>query len=375
MKKELQSNLRRFIGMDLHTNKFNTCETSENSDERKRNDFSINDRDLKQFTSSLDKNCYVILESCTNAFKIAKKLRPFAKEVIVADTHKLKLIYNTNKKTDKIDAEKLSAILKMQIISGEELVNRVYIPNDDMQDLRSLFTSYNAFTNMIVATKNRIHSLLKENLIVFPKSELTKKMRSEILSLEIADSLKFQLELFIEQLECMEAKKDKIVNQIKIVGFQYYKQVEILTSIKGISVLSALAIMADICDINRFPNKKHLCSYLRSAPAVEISNETIKIKKTNKFSRKLSISFITQSVAHFKNTNPNLNKWYLRKTAKIKKGKIRMGACRKIITNIFSMLKKEEYHFFRDENNHRKKMKEYNNFLKKNDIIPESKVA
>ncbi len=109
--------------------------------------------------------------------------------MIVADTHKLKLISNTNKKTDKIDAEKIAAVLKMQMISGEELVNKVYIPNDDMQALRELFKSYNFLISTIVSMKNRIHSLLKEYMYVFPGSELTRKMRSEILALDLSDSL------------------------------------------------------------------------------------------------------------------------------------------------------------------------------------------
>ncbi len=132
-----------------------------------------------------------------------------------------------------------------------------------------------------------------------------------------------QLKLFIDELESLEARKKEVEEEIKLIGFQFYKEVEILTSAKGISVLSALAIMADICDIKRFPNKKHLCSYLRSAPAVESSNEITKIKKTNKFSRKLAMGFITQSVAHIKKANPGLNKWYTKKTQKGSKGKIR----------------------------------------------------
>ncbi len=59
-----------------------------------------------------------MLEACTNVFQFAKCIKPFVAEVIVADTHKLKLISNTNKKTDKIDAEKIATVLKMQMISG-----------------------------------------------------------------------------------------------------------------------------------------------------------------------------------------------------------------------------------------------------------------
>ena len=46
------------------------------------------------------------------------------------------------KKTDRLDAEKLAIFVKMQISSGEELIKPVYIPDEKIQEIRSLFTTY-----------------------------------------------------------------------------------------------------------------------------------------------------------------------------------------------------------------------------------------
>ena len=88
---------------------------------------------------------------------------------------------------------------------------------------------------------------------------------------------------------------------------------------KGISVLSALALIADIAVIDRFSISKNLCSYLRTAPAVEKSNEKTIIKLVNKFSRKLSLKFLVQSILHFRNNNLELYQWYEKKCPFIKK--------------------------------------------------------
>ncbi len=50
------------------------------------------------------------------------------------------------------------------------------------------------------------------------------------------------------------------------------------------------------------------------------------------------------------------------------KGKARMAICRKVFTKMFQMLKKGEYHQFRDRENHAKKLKAYFRFLEKNGI-------
>ncbi|MBU1077335.1 MAG: transposase [Spirochaetes bacterium] len=154
------------------------------------------------------------------------------------------------------------------------------------------------------------------------------------------------------------------------VGAEYYRELDILTSMKGISVITAIAIMADVATIDRFPNQKKLCSYLRSAPGVDSSNDTIRMKGTNKFSRKLSISLLSQSLNHFRDSNAKLNRWYLKKTETQghKVGKIRMGVCRKVFVEIYQMLKKGEYHYWTDEKNHRSKMDAYDRFLLKEGI-------
>ncbi len=45
-----------------------------------------------------------------------------------------------------------------------------------------------------------------------------------------------------------------------------------------------------------------------------------------------------------------------------------MGICRRVITEIYQMLKKEEYHYSRDPENHKKKMVEYIKLLVKNGV-------
>jgi len=75
---------------------------------------------------------------------------------------------------------------------------------------------------------------------------------------------------------------------------------------KGISVFTAIALMADIATIERFPNSKHFTSYLRSAPGIDESNDTTKITSTNKFGRKLSVTLLSQSLNNFRASNQKM---------------------------------------------------------------------
>ena len=133
--------------------------------------------------------------------------------------------------------------------------------------------------------------------------------------------------------------------------------------------ISVITAIADASDISRLRNSKHFASYLRSAPRVESSSDKTIIKSTNKAGRKLSITLLSQSLNHFRDSNRNLCNFYERAKIFKKKGVVRMALCRKVITQIYQMLKKQEYHYFYNPALHEKKMAEYRKFLETENII------
>lgn len=289
--------------------------------------------------------------------------------MILGNTHDLKLIGLSRKKTDKIDAEKLAIYLKMHITSEEDFLEPVYVPEQRIRDLRSLFKTYELIRTHKVSVKNRIHSILKQNLYPVTKLNLfSQDNREMIMNLDLKEEARFQVELSFDELDKLEATLTKIKERILLVGFHYKEQIDILTSMKGISVLTAIALISDVADIRRFANSKKFASYLRSAPGVDSSNETTRNLKTNKAGRKLSISLLTQSLTHFRNSSRRLGNWYDTLIGRKSKGEARMALCRKVFTILYQMLKKNEYYWYRDKKNHMWKIQEYARFLKNHNI-------
>jgi transposase len=365
----MNSNVKS-LGIDLHSNNFTYCLIYPDGTKEKGK-YGITSSEMEEFYKLLDLETVVLVEASTNTFAFVKLIKERVQAAYVANTHKLKLISMVKKKTDRLDAEKLAIFVKMQISSGEELIKPVYIPDEKIQELRSLFTTYQLMRRQIGAVKNRIHSILKQNLCPFTKEYIFgKKTRKIIKELNLSENAVYQIEFLMRQLEHQEKSIEEIEEYILMAGATYYREIEILTSMKGISVMTAIAIIADVAEIERFPNSKHFTSYLRSAPGVDHSNEEVRVTSTNKFGRKLSVTLISQSLNHFRDSNPNHKTWYEGKTEGVKKkGKYRMALCRRVLAEIFQMLKKGEYHNFRDERNHLKKMEEYNKFLGRKEIV------
>jgi len=97
--------------------------------------FELSSLGLTQFYKTLTEDKYVLLEATITTFCFVRLIQPKVKEVIVANTYELKQISLGRNKTDKIDADKLSRIMKMQVLSGEKAVSPVTVPPVIIQDL------------------------------------------------------------------------------------------------------------------------------------------------------------------------------------------------------------------------------------------------
>jgi len=259
----------KFVGIDLHTNRFTCCYLNDNSKDKQMESFELDSSGLRSFYSTINKDTYVLVEATVNTFSFVSLFKDLVKEIIVANTYQLKAVGVPGKKTDKLDAVKLAEKLKVEIISGVQQIVHVTVPPKEIRDLRALFATYRSLRKEIGRTKNRIHSLLKENLYPFTKEFIFgKKTRLEIRKISNDHILSFQINLLMDTLENLEFNFDKLVNEIYKAGSTFLAQIEILTSMIGISVITALAIIADVIDVSRFRNSKHFASYLRNAPRV-----------------------------------------------------------------------------------------------------------
>ena len=288
---------KKFIGVDLHKNRF-TAHYIEPND---RYSMTFELPEIDKFLGTVNANDTLAFEASCNTFTFYDLVMKRSTDLTVFNPYKLKLISQVQKKTDKVDAEKLAQFVKIFRLGGEEIIDPVYVPQQNIRNLRSLFATYKNFKRHIVMWKNRIHALLSQHMILINICDMNSTIgRKRIL--EKAGEypmVKTQIEILFSQLETTEAGQEKIENLIYTAGRGFLDIIDILTSITGISVFTALAIIADVGDISRFKNPKKLATYLRSAPGIDSSNETTIIKKTNKYGRRLSIELLIQSVNHF----------------------------------------------------------------------------
>ena len=114
----------KFIGIDLHTNRFTCCyrderSSVENPKDRLIETFNLDTQGLASFYSTLTSDTYVLVEATITTFSFVRLFKDRIKEAIIANTYELKQISLARCNTDKIDADKLCRIVKAQVLSGE----------------------------------------------------------------------------------------------------------------------------------------------------------------------------------------------------------------------------------------------------------------
>ncbi|MDR1986480.1 MAG: transposase [Treponema sp.] len=119
--------------------------------------------------------------------------------------------------------------------------------------------------------------------------------------------------------------------QVLLHAEPFMGQIDILTSMKGVSVFIAIAIIADIIEMSRFKDSKPFTSYVRSAPHGANSNTSTSSRGTNKKGRKLSLSLLLN---HGLNARLNLRRRYDRLSEYKQAGLVRTGLRRRVFAEI-----------------------------------------
>lgn len=179
-------------------------------------------------------------------------------------------------KSDPVDSLKLAKALKSGLITG------IYIPDKNILDVRSLVRSRKAIVKSLSAYKSRIKHLLYNHGVEYPEQFATKGAHWTnrfIVWLEndviLLSETKESLNVLVDMVKVYRVELLKITRKIRELSRNdFYKpRYDLLVSIPGIAMLSAMTLLTEIDDINRFKNQRQFASYLGLIPTSHSSGE------------------------------------------------------------------------------------------------------
>jgi transposase len=193
-----------------------------------------------------------------------EQLRPIAHHVAVAHPGKLRLIYGSKRKNDRVDAQKLAKLLLL------DMVPPVHVPSIDVRAWRSLIVLRQRVLQQVVRAKNQIRGVLRENDIAGAKWLWSKKKLAWLESLELHPVDKLRLELAIEEFKALDAKIKRLEAELQKYA-DAHPAVALLMTIPGVGIRTAETFVAWVDDVSRFRNNRQIGSYFGLVPCQDAS--------------------------------------------------------------------------------------------------------
>lgn len=175
------------------------------------------------------------------------------------------------RKSDCIDARKLSKALENGLLKG------VFVPQPEMEHIRSLVRQRNRLVQDQIRCKARIkHLLLFSGLKVEEDSCWSGGYIKRLAELDCGDiPLRQALDLALQEYQGIRSLTLQATRQLRMLSQQlpYAKIVSLLRSIPGIGLINAMVMLSEIQEIARFKTLDKLCGYAGIVPDLHGSGE------------------------------------------------------------------------------------------------------
>jgi transposase len=251
-------------------------------------------------------------------------------DVSLSHPLKTRLIAEAKIKTDKIDAKILADLLRSDMLPTS------YVPPDNIRELRHLSRHRKHLGEHKTRLKNQIYAVLARKNLKCPNKETFSKT-----------GIKWLRSLNHPEINSLLSIYDAVDNEfrtkeseIQIEGGKN-EDAKLLVTIPGIGWYSALMIVAEIGDINRFETEEKLYSYAGLIPSTHQTGEHCYNGKITKAGSKNLRWILVENVRVHIRWAPDtkITRFYERMRKKKPENVAAVATARKMLQAIYWMLK------------------------------------
>jgi len=321
---------KRYIGIDLHRDRFTCCVRLDNG-RTYLSGWKL--EALEKFVKKLRPADEVAVEITGNTRLFHDAVESHVARVVVVDSNQFRVISRSVKKTDPNDARLLALYL------AKDLLPEVRMKNKQQAHVASLTQTRDTLVKQRSALKNKVNNVLSAQGLNLPKEALSSEKRlNEVLSLPFEELLLVELRVMVDQIRSLNKSIGELDKAIAEASSELEGHTS-LTSIKGIGATTSAILLSVIGDVNDFPDEGRLASYFGIVPRVSNSNQTEHSGRIHKRGSKLGRTALVQSALIAANYSPYLKRFYEQVKARRGAGKGIIALAKKFLGLIYRTLK------------------------------------
>jgi transposase len=265
---ELSPNLDRLtVGADLGDQWSNFCILGLQGETLSEGQLQTRQAEIAEFFHALTP-ARVVIEVGTHSPWIQEVIAGEGHEVLVANPRLMEGSKRRKRKNDRIDAQKLARLGRVDPKSLHPITHRSREVRQDLVLLRARDAVVAARTELINATRGLVKSM-GTRLPKCSSPSFGQKVK-DVIPEEVREALLPLVQLADALSACIKSYDQKIEE----LGSEKYGQTKLLRQVKGVGPITALAYVLTLENPERFPKSRDVGPYLGLVPKQEDSGES-----------------------------------------------------------------------------------------------------
>jgi transposase len=334
-----------YVGIDVHKADCSVTVIGEKAEIVDQYSIRNTVKGWQRFFQRTSADSEVAIEASTASCPVFDLLVSKGYEVKLAHPMDLALIGKSRQKTDKKDSYILAVLLK----SG--FYPKATLPSRESRAERELHRHRIVLGKKRGKVQTQIKSLISRAVIsdgeVKISDIMTESCRSELKKLPLMTAERLVVDHLLSEIDFLSSQINKVESELrKLAKKNHFAW--IFMTVQGISYYSAMTVVNEVGDINRFRSSKQFCSYVGVVPRVFQTGEKEITGRITKRGNSYLRWILNQCVIHTVRYESPIRDFYLR--VKEKKGECiaRTAAVRKLVKIIFHMMKNREEYRYQD---------------------------
>lgn len=332
--------IRRSVGLDIHQKQIYVTVLSPLEASTDQFEVSTDKKAFKAFMrEKLRPDDQVALEATRGSRYYVGLLLTRVHSVALANPQKLRTLSGKKAKNDRNDSFNLAMLLAVGTLPT------IWATSEETREDREILRHRANLVQDRTRTKNRIRALLAENGLRWEGSDVQSDGARRFLQQLVGRlpwSTREVLSSLLDQVDQLEAGLGRI-EAIAMDRASRRPGVALLMTIRGIDVINAFTILAEIDDIARFATPDSLANYAGLVPSQHSSAGKDRFGRVIKGGAKMLRWALTEAVQQLSKQDEGPYRNLVRRVKKRKSKGVAMAAvARKLLVAIWHMLTKTE---------------------------------
>jgi len=260
-----------YVGVDLHKQSISLCVVELADRERKiieRRKFRCDEEEqMAEYFAKLGE--YQLVVEATASYEwFVQLVEPTADRVLLAHPGHLRVIAQSKRKTDKLDAQTLAEFLAL------DQIPEAWRPTPRVRQHRTLVRHRNFVIGRSTSVKNKLRRILSHYNADL-KNLFTQQGRKYLATIELSEADRFVTDLLCEELDQHSERLKTVDKQLKAFAKQASVAEQearaVLASMPCVGPVTIDVVLAEAGDIRRFGSQRKATAYAGLAPGIRES--------------------------------------------------------------------------------------------------------